>query len=75
MSEDSVKLLDLLSEEELCRVAETHPDDSEATKAMKLLRNKFDKSYFWCMDCDGLVIKKSECCLNRECKNDDNFEI
>lgn len=75
MKEDSEKLLNLLSEEELCQVAEIHPDDKEASKAMRMLRTKFDKSYIWCYDCDGLVIKESECCLNKECKAGDNFEL
>ena len=39
--------------------------DEEANKAMEELRDKFDKSYGWCSDCDYLVVKESECCMNR----------
>jgi len=40
-------------------------DDNVANKAMKELRERFDKTYGWCMDCDGLVCKEKDCCLNR----------
>ena len=33
--------------------------------ALKELRESFDKTYGWCMDCDGLVCKEKDCCLNR----------
>tara|TARA_R100000781_G_scaffold115008_1_gene88415 strand:- start:2297 stop:2473 length:177 start_codon:yes stop_codon:yes gene_type:complete len=50
---------------ELMRIAEQHPDDEEANKAMKQLREKYDPTYGWCMDCDGLVCKEKDCCLNK----------
>jgi hypothetical protein len=53
------------TENELIRLAEQHPDDKVAKKAMKELRTKFDKTYGWCNDCDGLVCKEKDCCLNR----------
>ena len=53
-----------LSEDELIKIAQQHPDDELANKAMKELHEKFDKSYIWCYDCDGLVCKLKDCCLN-----------
>lgn len=53
------------TENELIALAEQHPDDNVANKAMKELREKFDKTYGWCEDCDGLVCKEKDCCLNR----------
>ena len=53
------------TENELISLAEQHPDDNVANKAMKELRESFDKTYGWCMDCDGLVCKEKDCCLNR----------
>lgn len=49
----------------LCRIAEMDPDDAKANTAMKELRERFDSTYGWCNDCDGLVVKKKDCCLNR----------
>jgi hypothetical protein len=71
-----VDILNCMTEEELCKVAESHEDDSIANSAMRLLRDNFDKTYFWCQDCDGLVTKASQCCLNQECEIlDDDFDI
>ena len=53
------------TENELIALAEQHPDDNVANKAMKELRERFDKTYGWCQDCDGLVCKEKDCCLNR----------
>lgn len=53
------------SEIKLIRLAEQSPDDEIANKAMKELRERFDESYFWCMDCDGLVCKEKDCCMNK----------
>ena len=53
-------------ERKLVITAETHHDDDIAAKAMKELRTKFDKTYGWCWDCDGLVTKEKDCCLNRK---------
>ena len=52
------------TENELIRLAEQHPNDEVANKAMKKLRTKFDKTYGWCNDCDRLVCKEKDCCLN-----------
>jgi len=52
------------TEQELIETAEAHECDEVANKAMKELRERFDKTYFWCMDCDGLVCKPVDCCLN-----------
>lgn len=54
------------SELNLIQTAEQHEDDSIANYAMKELRDRFDKTYIWCYDCDGLVCKESDCCLNRK---------
>ena len=53
------------TEKELVDIATWDQDDNIANKAMKLLRSKFDKTYIWCEDCDGLVVKERDCCLNR----------
>ena len=49
----------------LAVIAENHHDDDYAAKAMRILRIYFDSTYFWCDDCDGLVCKEKECCINR----------
>ena len=51
-------------ERELCDIAERDPDDEKANEAMKTLREKYDKTYFWCDDCDGLVTTEADCCMN-----------
>ena len=51
-------------EEVLIHVA-TYGNDNNANLAMKKLRENFDNTYFWCMECDGLVVKELECCKNR----------
>ena len=52
------------TEEELIDLAEMHPDENVANGAMKELRERFDATYFWCYDCDGMVCKEKDCCLN-----------
>jgi hypothetical protein len=59
-------------EYDLILIAENHRDDNTANKAMKILREKFDTTYFWCEDCDGLVTKKANCCLIKN--NDDGYD-
>ena len=56
---------DMKTEDELAYIAEQHPDDEVANKAMAELRERFDSTYTWCVDCDGLVVKEKDCCLNR----------
>lgn len=53
------------TEEELIYLAETALEDKDAQSAMDELRDRFDKTYMWCLECDGAVVKSSECCLNR----------
>jgi hypothetical protein len=53
------------TETQLRQIAEQHPDDATANAAMKELRERFDKTYIWCEDCDGLVTKEKDCCMNR----------
>lgn len=56
------------SEEEelkLMRIAEQHPNDEVSAKAMQDLRSKYDETYFWCDDCDGIVTTEANCCMNR----------
>jgi len=52
------------TEMELVKIAE-QGDDSESAIAMKELRERFDPTYFWCDDCDGLVCKEKDCCMNQ----------
>jgi hypothetical protein len=52
------------SEQELIRIAETGTD-FESELAMYLLRKNYDSTYGWCNDCDFLVCKKRDCCLNK----------
>ncbi len=52
-------------EDALIVLAEMHIHDHIASQAMKKLREHYDKTYGWCMDCDGLVVKEKDCCLNR----------
>jgi len=51
------------TEKELIELAQNHEDDDVANKAMKELKERFDKTYFFCDDCDGLVCKEKDCCL------------
>jgi hypothetical protein len=52
------------NEEELVRIAQCG-GDKQANAAMKKLRELYDPTYMWCGDCDELVCKFNECCLNR----------
>lgn len=51
-------------ESQLVIIAERHPEDDVANKAMQILKEQFDATYGWCSDCDGLVCKEKDCCLN-----------
>ncbi len=53
-------------EEELVVIAQMSIDDNAANYAMKMLREDYDKTYSWCDDCDGLVVKAKDCCLNKK---------
>lgn len=59
-------------EKRLVNIAQHSQNDTEAFNAMSELRNRFDESYGWCLDCGYLVVKDSECCMNRD--EDDNEE-
>lgn len=59
------------TENELIILTQVHPDGSVASSSMKELRERFDNTYDWCMDCDGIVCKQKDCCLNREDLNED----
>ncbi len=52
-------------EKKLINTAQHSQNDTEAFNAMAELRKRFDESYGWCSDCDYLVVKESECCMNR----------
>ncbi|GAA3654876.1 hypothetical protein [Flavivirga jejuensis] len=58
------------SELQLIRIAEMHDDDNVANTSMKILQEKFDPTYKWCQDCDGLVVKEKECCINNILKEE-----
>jgi len=58
-----------MTESELIKIAQHHPSDDIANHAMRILRTFFDKSYMFCIDCDGLVVKRNECCLNQILSN------
>ena len=45
-------------------IAEQGDCDKNASEAMKQLREKYDKTYFWCWDCDGCVTTSQCCCMN-----------
>lgn len=47
--------LELLDETSLVLLAEWDDDDNVANKAMKILREKYDLTYDWDWDMDGLV--------------------
>lgn len=54
------------TENKLVYLAEQSSSNRVAKKAMAELKKRFDSTYFWCNDCDGLVVKEKDCCLNRE---------
>ena len=54
----------ILEEFALVVIATTHEDNGMAGRAMKQLRRRFNKTYFWCDDCDYAVTTKKGCCLN-----------
>ena len=49
----------------LVATAQNTEDDQAANEAMRLLRENFDPTYGWCEDCDGLVCKEKDCCMNK----------
>jgi len=69
------KLKALNHEQSLIRLAQEHPDDKTANTAMKQLRKLYDSTYVWCEDCDGLVTKSAECCLNVKHNNSTQIDL
>jgi hypothetical protein len=61
------------TEEQLVNFAQNHPDDKMASQAMGVLKRKFDNTYIYCMECDGLVCKVKQCCLNQPPVNTDQI--
>lgn len=57
--------LEQMTEEQLVYTAERDSSETRANQAMALLRQRHHSSYGWCWDCDGLVIREKDCCLNR----------
>ena len=53
------------TENELTKIAQHSRDNEEASKAMRELKERFDPTYCWCADCDFLVIKSKDCCMNK----------
>lgn len=53
-----------MNEQQLILLAETGTDD-EAREALSLLRQYYDSTYMMCSDCDYLVVKEKDCCMNR----------
>lgn len=58
------------SENDLIYLAQHHKNDHIANNAMNELIERFDETYFRCQECDGVVCKKEDCCLNRIKKKD-----
>lgn len=52
-------------EGELAMLAEGHEEDTVANEAMRILQKRFNKTYFWCTDCDGVVTTPKKCCMTR----------
>lgn len=50
-----------LTEDELIQKAQLF----NCIKSMEILKEKYDKTYHWCEDCDGLVCKLKDCCYNQ----------
>jgi len=54
-----------MTKHQLVQTAQWHENDDVANAAMARLRAEFDATYFFCHDCDGLVCKAVDCCLNQ----------
>lgn len=54
--------IDDMSEHELADMATFAEDELDAALAMYVLQEKFDPTYGWCYDCDGLAVKKPHIC-------------
>ena len=49
----------------LIETAQCSTSETLANEAMRVLRLHYDPTYGWCEDCDGLVCKEKDCCLNQ----------
>ena len=49
----------------LIETAQCSTSETLANEAMRVLRSHYDPTYKWCEDCDGLVCKEKDCCLNQ----------
>jgi hypothetical protein len=52
-----------MDEQQLILIAETG-NNQDAQNAMDVLRSTYDPSYTWCSECDYIVVKEKDCCLN-----------
>lgn len=55
---------EVLNEDELYKLAQWHNDEDIANAAFKELRERFDETYIYCTDCDYLLTRESDCCMN-----------
>jgi len=53
------------TESQLISLAQWNGSEEVVNNSMKELRERFDKTYGWCADCDDLVTKEKDCCLNQ----------
>ena len=61
---NDIKYLQDKTKNQLDDIATFHCEDIIANEAMKILKEKYDNTYFFCGDCDYLVVKEKDCCLN-----------
>jgi hypothetical protein len=54
-----------LTEDGLIAIATFSEHEDVALAAMKRLQGEFDPTYVWCNECDGLVVREMDCCLNK----------
>jgi len=67
----------MLKEQDLRNIAQWHESEDIGNRATAVLRGRYNGSYFFCNDCDGLLVTESECCLNiiKEEQKNDNDEV
>ena len=65
----------MTAEEQHLIVLANNAEDKIANKAMKELRERFDETYIWCLDCDCMVVKEKDCCLNRLSADSQNTDM
>lgn len=52
-------------EKDLLNIAQFDPNEGVAYEALKELQERFDPTYGYCMECDFLVCKAKDCCMNQ----------